>query len=361
MRTDRRDAVVVGGDLFGLIFAQLAAAAGRSVDVLVGTQVRPPALGWLESGLLEPGGDADGRGYYDGLEMLEYFGYPLPKGGSILSLTRQDEVSRFLNHANARGLLRRALRISNAEARAALGAFFVSDATHFRVPDLPFPLADLTRIARARAEVWGVRFHECPVSLEIHGDATNGYVLKAGSTWIDPAITVVSGGADTPAFVEQLFLAHDVVVIPSWILEIDSADGLPARLLTDGSTGFVVASIDKRECPPKGRLLIRREESKRFQIESQDAGSGRPNHKDLLLSYASSFLPIGALPHRFIAGNTLGVLINGRLTHQPTLFAPSEFPGLLFATTAKSMQALSQARRALSVMTIPRPPRRKAA
>jgi glycine/D-amino acid oxidase-like deaminating enzyme len=362
VRPDRRDIVVVGCDLTGLIIAELAAAAGHSVDVLAAPQVKPTTVGSLESGLLELDGEADWRAYLDGIQMLEYFGYPRPAARSILSFSRQDEVTAFLNRANAKGLLRRVARITPNEALRGLGVFFVGGRIHLSVPDVPFPLGELTRLAHERAKSRGVRFHHNQVLLQADGRATNGYVIKTNETYIEPAITIVSSDADTPVFLEQLRLHHDIVAIRSVALEIHSSAGLPTALLADGSTGVVVASLDRRQCPPYGQLLIRRDRSLRSEIGPEDVtGTNSASEKELLMRYVASSLSIDRLPHRFVVNNTSGVFQNGGFTCRPTIFAPPAFPGLLFATPGRPSQALSQARRALSTLSSPKSGRRKAA
>lgn len=360
MAPERRDVIVIGHDLWGLIFAQLAASNGHSVDVFFSYTDRPSSPGYLESGLLDLNGDVDSRGYYDGIQMLEYFGYPRPARRSILCFGRSEEESHFLNHARARGLLNRAVRLDRSQARAELGVFFTEGRTHFHIPDVPFPLGELAVVARATAEAWGVRFRAGPVSLEPDHTATCGYTVNFNGARLDPAMTAVAAGAATSAFVDQLHLGLNFVVNQSLELEVDGSKGLPAPLLTDASNGMIVTSLNNRESPPNGRLIIRRHYSRRIRVAAYDAAPDTVDEKQLLLSYASSFFSIADVAHRFVTRSSLGMLTNGDAKNQP-VYNPSEFPGLFFATAGNPMQSVKQARSVFSILRTPRSGRRKAA
>ena len=352
-----RDAVVVGGGILGLMVAVLLAEEGRQVDVFVSPQPEPRSdsqrnHSWLQSGLLYPGNIISRRMYYDGLGLLDHFVVPHPTKQGIFRFSSSKEVEVFLAHAKEVQLLGKVEEVSDAEARRELGAFYQPGCFHFRVPDAPFPEAEVMERARSRARVLGVRFWESRVDIEPDPASETGYVLVTENQRIIPRLTVVCAGAGTPRLLSGLNIQHPLVVNQSVLLVIKEVGAMRVPLLADRTTGLTVVAWDTREIPPRGRLVVGAGDRRELGLKEQDlVRKVRPSEQDSLIRLLPSDLPLTRGNHRFTAGQKTDVVMNGKSQVAPWVHACEDFPGLIFAIPGKATLAFAVAQRILDLVS----------
>jgi glycine/D-amino acid oxidase-like deaminating enzyme len=291
--------------------------------------------------------------YYDGLSMLDHFGYPAPVKRGVFRFSSEQEVKAFLAHAAEIRLGGKIREIKDNEARNRLGVFFQPGRFLFEVLDAPFPEADLMETARARATAAGARFQQCRASLERDSSAKNGYVVVADDQRIAPITTIVCAGAGTPKLLRALNLPHPLAVQQSVLLVIDDATAVRVPLLADRTTGLTVVSWNARECPPRGRLVVGAGEKRLLLPEDEDLRRRTlPSEEAFLLSLLPKELDVNKRMHRFTPGQKTDVLVNGRPTIAPWIHAPEEFPGLIFGTPGKATLAFVVAQHILSQVEV---------
>ena len=351
MRSARRDVVVVGGGLLGLLVAEQLASKNRDVDVLVSPRPDPRSdsqrnHSWLQSGLLYPGNISARRMFYDGLEMLDHFGYPRPDKHGIFRFSSEREVEIFLSHASEIRLRRKVREVRDNEARRLLGPFYQPNHFHFEVPDAPFPEASLMETARKRAKQLGVRFNECYVELERDESAQNGYVVLAGDERVAPENTLVCAGAGTPKLLRSLDLAHPLVVNQSNLLVLSDISVLGTPLFADRTTGLTVISWRVSEGSSRGRLVIGANDRRRLPAEGEDLDRRiLPLEEEFLLSLLPQGWDVAKQLGRFTPGQKTDLLVDGKPVVAPWINAPEEFPGLVFGTPGKATLAFGVAQR----------------
>jgi glycine/D-amino acid oxidase-like deaminating enzyme len=362
MSAGERDVVVVGGGLLGLLVAEQLAQRHRSVEVLVSPRPDPRSdsqrnHSWLQSGLLYPDNEHARKMYSDGLEMLESFGYPPPTKGGVFRFSSEQEVKVFFDHANKIKLRGKVKEISDDEARTRLGVFYQRGCFHFEVPDAPFPEAALMELARARARAFGAQFRECYVTFERDERAANGYVVVAGGQRMAPTTTISCAGAGTPGLLRALNLAHPLTVSQSVLLVIDDATQIRVPLLADRTSGLTVVSWNRFDSPPRGRLVIGAAERRSLPPEAEDLDRRiLPSEEAFLRSLLPPGLNVEKRMQRFTSGQKTDVLVDGRPTIAPWVYAPKEFPGLVFGTPGKATLAYAVAQRILSHIEQPSKP-----
>jgi len=354
MKPEPHDVVVVGSGLLGLLVAEQLTSKGRRVEVLVSPGPDPRSdsqrnHSWLQSGLLYPGNIHARKMYYDGLEMLDHFGFSAPIKRGIFRFSCQEEVDAFLGHAEKIRLRGQVKDIPDVEARYRLGVFFQPGHFHFEVPDAPFPEAELMEAARARASRLGATFHQCRVDLKRDESSTNGYVVVAGHRRLVPRTTIVCAGAGTPKILRDLDLPHPLVVNQSVLLVIEGATGVRVPLLADRTTGFTLVTWDARESPPRGRLVVGAAERRLVSTEGEDIDRRtQSDEEDFLLRLIPSSLNIEKRMYRFTPGQKTDVLVEGRSTVAPWVHAPTQFPGLILGTPGKATLAFAVAKQILA-------------
>ncbi len=355
MREVDREAVVVGGGILGLMVAVLLAEEGRQVDVFVSPQPEPRSdsqrnHSWLQSGLLYPGNIISRHMYYDGLAMLDHFFVTPPAGRGIFRFSSKKEAEGFLAHAREIKLLGKVEEIPDAEALRGIGVFYQPGCFHFRVPDAPFPEAQVMELARSRARLLGVRFYESRVEIEPDPTSETGYVLVTENQRVIPRLTVICAGAGTPRLLESLKIQHTLVVNQSVLLVIYDVGAMRVPLLADRTSGLTVVAWGAKEIPPRGRLVVGAGDRRELALEEQDVVRRIKRwEQDFLIDLLPPELYLSKGNHRFTAGQKTDVLMNGKSQVAPWIHSCENFPGLIFAIPGKATLAFSLAQGVLDL------------
>jgi hypothetical protein len=323
---------------------------GFDVDVYVAPREDPRTdsqrnHAWLQSGLLY--GErfpAARRMYLAGHEMLDSLGLPRPTTRGVFRFEEESEAQAFEEDARRLMLLGQIRRLSDSAASDLLGSFYVSDRIHYEVPDTPFDEALVMEAARGRAMTKNVNFRQSLVRLVADNAAPNGYLMKTDFQTISPRIGIVCAGAGTPSLLRQLDLEHELTVNQSALLVFQGAEGITAPLLADRSSGLSVVRWAPEQIPPHGCLVVGGADRKRL---SNDEEYNRRIVDDQHVAELIELLPAALRSVRFrvTAGHKTDYRIGSSSIPRPWIFAPDQFPGLIFATPGKATLAGDVARR----------------
>lgn len=269
----QRELVIVGGGILGLMTAHVAYKRGfRDITIyeapgslnLNADSLRNHA--WLQSGLLYGKSNRVTAKILSqwGGEMLKAFGYPPPQTKGIFRLPDDDEESEreFNDRVEYLLIASKVRRLTENEARQALGAFFKSGFIHYWVPDTPFDEAFLLHKARQRAKALNINLRRAKVSVIKRGEPSAGSVIEVdGQHVVESKNTILCAGSGLPALLDALGVEHPLAVFRSALLRIARGNVLRTPLLVDisegqSTSGLSVVQHSAAVVPPKGCLVI---------------------------------------------------------------------------------------------------------
>lgn len=362
----QRELVIVGGGILGLMVAHVAYRRGFR-DITVYEDPGPLKLNsdtlrnhaWLQSGLLYAKSNFEAAKTLSewGKRMLEEFGYLVPDAKGIFRFSDDGGESEreFKERVGRLQLSDDVRRLSQDQARNALGLFFLPGYIHYLVPDTPFDEAFLLHIARQRAIARRMHLRKAQISLLKRPDSNQGFVIQVGDRDIvESRYTVLCAGAGLPTLLGQLGLAHPLAVFRSALLRIGNGNVLRAPLLVDisedrPSSGLSVIQHNPLTVRPKGcivvgskdRVRLRPNEVARRRVTRQEAD-------DLRRLVPSLLRPSRRSSTRFVAGHkTEACDANGKPSVEPWISPFEEYPGMVAAVPGKATQALYVAEKVL--------------
>lgn len=307
---------------------------------------------WLQSGLLYAKTNRTAAKILSGWgeRMLKDFGYPPPQTKGIYRLIDDGESEReFKDRAEYLLIASKVRRLSDNEARQALGAFFKPDFVHYSVPDTPFDEAFLLNKARHRARALNINLKQAHVSLVKKTDAPAGFVMLIdGQHLLEAKHTVLCAGAGMLDLLDPLCVEHPLAVFRSALLRVGRSNVMKTRLLVDISenqptSGLSVIQHDAGAVPPNGCLVVGSKDRERLTPQ-QVRERVVPRQEDKKLQ---SLIPTGLLPTR--RGAELRVEAgykteacdkNGNPSVSHWVEGWAQYPGTVAAVPGKATQAL---------------------
>ena len=369
----QRELVIVGGGILGFMAAHVAYRRGFR-DITVYEDPGPLKLNadtlrnhaWLQSGLLYAKSNFEAARTLSewGKRMLEEFGYLAPETRGIFRFADDGGESEreFKGRVDRLKLSGDVSRLSQAEARNALGLFFLPGFIHYLVPDTPFDEAFLLHVARQRAIARRMHLRNARISLVKRPDSNQGFVIQVDDRDIvESQYTVLCAGAGLPALLDQLGLAHPLAVFRSALLRVGNGNVLRVPLLVDisadlPSSGLSVIQHDPKTVGPKGcivvgskdRVRLRPNEVAHRKVTRQEAENLRRLVPPLLRPSRRSNI-------RFVAGHkTESCDANGKPSVEPWISPFAEYPSLVAAVPGKATQALYVAEKVLDHLNVRR-------
>jgi glycine/D-amino acid oxidase-like deaminating enzyme len=211
---------------------------------------------WLQSGLLYAKSNFEAARTLSewGKRMLIEFGYLVPEVRGVFRFSDDGGESEreFKDRVERLQLSHDVIRMSQDEARNALGMFFLPGFIHYLVPDTPFDEAFLLHVARQRAMARRMHLRKARISLIKRADSNQGFVIQVNDRDIlESRYTVLCAGAGLPRLLEQLGLTHELAVFRSALLRIDNGNVLRVPLLVDISEGLPTSGLSVIQHDPK--------------------------------------------------------------------------------------------------------------
>ncbi len=370
----QRELVIVGGGILGFMVAHAAYRRGFR-DITVYEDPGPLKLNadtfrnhaWLQSGLLYAKSNFEAAKILSewGKSMLVEFGYLPPETKGIFRFSDDggDSEREFKDRVGRLQLSDDVRRLSQDEARRALGLFFLPDSVHYLVPDTPFDEAFLLHIARQRAIARKMHLREAQISLLKWPASNQGFVIQVDDRdIIESRYTVLCAGAGLPTLLGQLGLPHPLAVFRSALLRIGNGSVLRVPLLVDisenlPSSGLSVIQHHPTTVKPKGCIVVGSKD--RVRLRPNEVAHRKVTRKeanDLRRLVPSLLRPSKRSSTRFVAGHkTEACDANGKPSVEPWINPYREYPGLVAAVPGKATQALYVAERVLDSFKGKRP------
>lgn len=264
----RFDLLVIGGGVLGTVVACLAAEQGRSVALLRrADDVAPQAetlrnQAWLQSGVLFTDAtrypaNLAGRMRDFGRRLLRWANLPGPTETGLIRFA--DGAAGIESYFEASRQLRLGpasrAPIRGAELAALAGDFHEPETVAFRIPDAPFDEGHVLRAARERALAAGaqLRVVDVPVELRVRHGRVQG--VCGGAEFLLAKETVLAAGVGNLRLLDQLGVAHGLVVHRTPLLVIPHAGHLGTPLLVDPGR-MSVTRQPAVWAPPFGALVF---------------------------------------------------------------------------------------------------------
>ena len=365
MNMNRRDVVIVGGGILGLVLAVLLAEQlKRRVTLIVdpgkdnlgADSLRNQA--WLHSMLLYLNGPTVAtcrRMYWDGRRMLRHFGIPEPVDGGIFAFRDPTRLQAFVAHASSLGLgeSHGVRLLSHGEAADALGELYDSAATYYRVPDSLFDEARLMTVARKDAVSWGAEVVESRVILHRNSSVHNQYFLETDrGDRITANCTVLCAGCGLPELLAQLGLQHPLGITRSVLLRSYDSLNIKIPLFFDSSSGLTVGCHGADVRGHRNGCLVFGDWHRR-KLNSDEArcrSVSLAEYEALCKRIPTACLPPSA-PRGAIAGHkTEASDAAGMASVDPWFCSYEAFPGLIAAVPGKATLAMYTAEKLLPIV-----------
>lgn len=301
-KLDSFDLVIIGGGIFGILTAMLAAEEGQRVLLFrLSDREKPYAetlrnQAWHQSGILFVD---KGKSYPSdlstklkewGRQLVQKLGIPIPQERGIIRFPEEkvEDIEAFLKNAEA--LRVKVRRLPEAERRAALGSFDVEGTLCWEIPDTPFPEALILHRARKRALAAGAVLRELEKPVELipkhkmsqkdegsmrytpSGMEPGFYLKFAGGLYLEAKQTILAAGAGNYRLLEQLDIQHELFVRRTAMMVICDSQFLNRSILVDQKSGNPIAVVrhhpgGKTSERPKGCLVIGTRAGKEVPIE----------------------------------------------------------------------------------------------
>lgn len=197
--------------------------------------------------------------------MLKVFGYPPPQTKGIFRFIDDGGKSEkeFNDRAEYLLISSKVKRLTENEARQALGPFFKAGFIHYWVPDTPFDEAFLLDKARQRAKALNINLLRAEVSNIAKRDGDNaGLVFEIDRQHIvETRNLILCAGSGLPAILDALGVQHPLAVFRSALLRIARGNVMRTPLLVDISedqpaSGLAIVQHSAAAVPPKGCLVV---------------------------------------------------------------------------------------------------------
>jgi hypothetical protein len=369
-RLQRRQVVIVGGGLLGLITAALAMESGYK-DVIVYDQPGPLNLGsdslrchgWLHSGLLYESRPSSQIMFNSGRRMLQRFGIAPPVTRGVFGVATEKEEVALLARSERLNLREHVRRLQNDECRTACGVFFRRGARYFEVPDAPVDFGAVLRRAYDIAHSEGAQLMVDNVSLEDHSGRV---AVCTGAGRIMPTHLIVTAGAGIPTLLRPLGLDVPLSLYRSSLLVINDAGLLPVPLLADlrsksNQAGLAVLRHVRSDAAGESCLVVgsrlRYPVSINKMPKRETSVEEQRHFESLLPPHVYGMLnECGA---RYTAGIKAELTTSqGHSGCEAWVYRPQPYPNLTVAIPGKATLALFAAEHAVSGLGKPRPLRR---
>lgn len=239
--------------MLGTAVAALASSAGLGVLV---TRLRDHAVpradtlrnqGWLQSGIMYPVSQFNGRDQYErfatqtffaGRQMLRQCGIPIHEGNGILGVRDRARTDDLVDKS---ALLRFSKdefrRLETDEVVTKLGELADDGMSYFHIPDVPFDEAGVLTYLREEAKRCGTEFIQVdePVTLQRSNEIVR---ICCGEEIFESPLTLVTAGSGSFDLVDQVGGKLEGELRRTPLLVSDRPGCLPPGVFVDLERGF---------------------------------------------------------------------------------------------------------------------------
>lgn len=361
------DIAIAGGGILGLAIAALASQRGYRVLVArLGDQGRPRAdtlrnQGWLQSGIMYINRFATNRDrgrvlakqmYAAGVDMLHDLEIPEATSSGVLRVRTPADAQLL----EADAALLRLPGVSPFVDRAALNRELgplLEEGIYYKIPDSPFPEAEVLARLRGIAERHGTRFLivDQPMQFESSARSESGVRLRNSDHQVDSRVTIAAAGAGTLQLLQDLRLDPQIAIQQTPLLVLNGVPNVATPLFADRARGF---SLVRHPCGRGGSkrdaIVVGTKVVRRVEFALPDA---REISKEDIEEFASCLPP--ALSHemprgRFTAGYEVVNDDSGLEYFEPDVRRVAGFRGLWVAMPGRATMGLFVAREVLQAI-----------